>query len=260
MKKLIVTHNKIFHADEVTAVALLKIFTDDEIKVCRVNHNTSDFTQYDMVIDIGKKFDGIKYFDHHQYKGGKSSAGLIWDYIGLNGSYPKISKLMQVIDMNDTGIQKAKPFEFSSLIKSYNHSNIASQEQDIQFNKAVEFVMTVIESMKKSQEDFEEAKEIINNSFFFDSNHRIIELVKFTTHWASYINGTKTPEIKAVVWEDIDDGNWKVRVPSKSLGTFELNGKALKQDDSMEFVHSSGHFAIAKDEKRMKNFLCKQIM
>lgn len=29
MKKIIATHNKVMHADEVTAIALLKIFTDD---------------------------------------------------------------------------------------------------------------------------------------------------------------------------------------------------------------------------------------
>ena len=80
MKKLIATHNKMFHADEVTAIALLEVFTDFEIEVQRVDHDTKDFSKYDFVIDIGKKFDGIKYFDHHQFKGGKSSAGLIWDY------------------------------------------------------------------------------------------------------------------------------------------------------------------------------------
>ncbi len=41
MKKLIATHNKIFHADEVTAIALLEIFTNYEvdklIKFIRVN-------------------------------------------------------------------------------------------------------------------------------------------------------------------------------------------------------------------------------
>ena len=259
MKTRIATHNKIFHADEVTAVALLKIFTDYEIEVCRVNHNTTDFTMYDMVIDISRKFDGAKYFDHHQYKGGKSSAGLIWDYIGVNHKYPKISKLIHIVDMHDTGLQKAKPFEFSSLVKAYNHPNINSQEQDIQFDKAVKFVMTVIGSMKKSQEDFEDAKMIISNSFFFYNNHKIIELNKFTTHWASYINGVETPDINAVVWEDLDENNWKVRVPSKRLGSFELNGKALQQDESMEFVHSSGYFAVAKDEASMKSFLFKQI-
>jgi len=58
------------HADEVTAIALLKVFTDDEIIVKRINHNTIDYDKYDMVIDMGRKFDGVKYFDHHQNIGG----------------------------------------------------------------------------------------------------------------------------------------------------------------------------------------------
>ena len=77
---LLPNNNKMFHADEVTAIALLEIFTDYEIEVERVNHDCQDFYKYDFVIDVSKKFDGIKYFDHHQFKGGKSSAGLIWDY------------------------------------------------------------------------------------------------------------------------------------------------------------------------------------
>jgi len=50
--------------------------------------------------------------------------------------------------MNDVGLQKAKAFEFSSLIKCFNHVNIFSIEQDKQFEKAVDFVMTTIKSMK----------------------------------------------------------------------------------------------------------------
>ena len=42
-------------------------------------------------------------------------------------------------------------------------------------------------------------------------------------------------------------------------GTFELNGKALKNDTNMEFVHSSGHFAIAKNEMTMIKYLSKNI-
>lgn len=257
MTKLIATHNKIMHADEVTAVALLKIFTDDTIEVHRVDHATIDFSKYDMVIDIGKKFDGMKYFDHHQYKGGKSSAGLIWDYIGLNDIYPKISKLIHIIDMNDVGIQKAKAFEFSSLLKCFNHTHISSEAQDKQFDKAVVFAMTVIESMKNAQEDFNRAKSIVNNSYFFDGNHTIIELESFTRHWSTYINAETRPDIQAVVWEDIGEKSWKVRVPSKYPGSFDLNGKALQQDNTMEFVHSSGYFAVAKDKTTMKNYLNK---
>lgn len=255
MSKLIATHNKSMHADEITAVALLKIFTNEKIIVNRVDHNTKDFSIYDMVIDISKKFDGVKYFDHHQYKGGKSSAGLIWDYLGLEKKYPKISKFVDAIDKHDVGIKRAGEFEFSSLIKAFNSKNLNSKEQDEQFNKAVDFTITVIQSMKRMQEELIKAKDIVKNSFFFDSNAFIIELKSFTPHWTTYINGNKMPNIKAVVWEDKEENNWKVKVPSKRLGSFELNGKALDQDSSMEFVHSSGHFAIAKSEEQMIKFL-----
>ena len=259
MKKLIATHNKMFHADEIAAIALLEIFTDYDIEVKRVNHDTEDFSKYDFVIDIGKTFDGKKYFDHHQYKGGKSSAGLIWDYIGLNKQYPKISKLIDLIDRNDVGTEKAKPFEFSSLIKCYNTKNLTSDEQTSQFFKAVDFAKTVLTSMKEMEEEIIKAKQIVNESFVFDRNPKILELSKFTPYWTTYINGETMPFVKAVVWEDEEENNWKVKVPSRTVGSFELNGKALKNDTIMEFVHSSGHFAIAKDEMTMIKYLSRNI-
>jgi uncharacterized UPF0160 family protein len=260
MMKKIATHNKIFHADEVTAIALLKLFTDDEYQIERVDHDTTDFNSFDMVIDIGKKFDGVKYFDHHQYKGGKSSAGLIWSYLGFEDEYPKISKLIDLIDRNDVGLEKAKEFEYSSLIKCFNNSGkITGEEQDIQFEKAVEFAMTVFGSMKQAKEDLDDAKYIVNNSYNFNRNPKIIELDEFTPHWTTYINGELMPHIKVVVWEDEEENNWKAKVTPKRLGSFELNGKPFHQDNSMEFVHSSGHFAIASSREVMEKYLRRLI-
>jgi len=255
MGKLIATHNKIFHADEITAIALLKIFTNENIVVNRVDHNTTDFKIYDMVIDIGKKYDGIKYFDHHQYKGGKSSAGLIWDYIGVNKQYPKISRFIEAIDKHDTGVIKAKEFEFPLLIKCFNTTKLNSQLQNENFNRAVEYTMIIINSMKHMQEELIKAESIVKNSFLFDNNPNIVQLEKFTPHWTTYINGNTMPNIKAVVWEDLEENVYKVKVPSKRLGSFELNGQPLRQDTNMLFVHSSGHFAIAKNEEAMKKYL-----
>jgi len=253
----IATHKGIFHADEVTAIALLKVFTENTIEVSRLDHNTEDFSSFDMVVDIGKKLDNTKYFDHHQYKGGKSSAGLLWDYIGVQEDYHKISKLIKMVDDNDTGVTKAEPFEYSSLIKCYNHQDIHSQAQEKQFEKAVKFAQTIIISLKEAQEAMEEAKEIVANSFLFDHNPAILELPRFTSHWTSYINGELTPHIKAVVWEDEEESTYKVKIPPKRLGSFDLNGKPLPQDDSMKFVHSAGFFAIAPDEESMKRYLKK---
>jgi len=210
-----------------------------------------------MVIDIGKKFDGVKFFDHHQYKGGKSSAGLICEYLGFEDEYPKISKLIKLIDDNDVGISKAKPFEYSSLLKCYNTSNIYSKEQDEAFEKAVEFAMTVFNSIADLEESLLNVQDIIRDSFIFDNNPNILKLSTFTPHWTSYVNGELTPNIKAVVWEDVEDNSWKVKIPPVRIGSFKLNGKPLPQDNTMEFVHSSGYFGVAKDEKTMKSFLSR---
>ena len=259
MKKIIATHNKFMHADEVTAIALLKVFTDDEIIVERINHNTIDYDKYDMVIDMGRKFDGVKYFDHHQNIGGKSSAGLIWEYLGLENDYPKITKLIDLIDKNDVGIQKAEPFEYANLIKCFNIQLIHSEEQEHQFHKAVEFAQTILISMKNMQEEKYKAEDIVKNSTIFNHNAKILELQCYTPHWSSYINADINAHIKAVVWNDKIEDNWKVRVPSLRCGSFELNGNPLPPDSSMEFVHNSGHFAIAKSEQQMNVYLEKCI-
>ena len=156
MIKHIATHKGIMHADEITAVALLRLFTTDEIIVHRIEHDTTDFSAYDMVIDISKTFDGVKYFDHHQHKGGKSSGGLIWDYLGLGANYPNISKLIDIVDRNDVGIEKA-----------------------------LEVSMTVLDSMRAYEQSKIEAKEIVANSFLFDRNPMVLELERFTSHWGA---------------------------------------------------------------------------
>ena len=261
MKKIVATHNNLMHADEIMAIALLKVFTDYEIEIKRVAHQTKDFSCYDMVIDVSRQFDGVTFFDHHQHKGGKSSAGLIWSYLKQEEKYPKISKLIKLIDDNDVGIKKAEEFEFSTLIQCFNLSkNLISKEQDLQFEKAVDFAQTVVLSMKDKEDGIEIAREIIKNSYLFDNHQHIIKLKKFTPSWSTLINGEITPHIKAVVWEDKEDNSWKVQIPSIKPNSFDLNAKPLTQDDLMTFVHSTGYFAVTKDEKSMKKYLQKQLL
>jgi uncharacterized UPF0160 family protein len=143
-------------------------------------------------------------------------------------------------------------------LRCYNHSKIHSKEQDVQFEKAVNFAKTVLISMAELDESLRATKDIVRDSFTFDNNPAILELASFTPHWGTYVNAQATPNIKAVVWEDEEEKNWKVKIPAKRLGSFDLHGKALVDDESMHFVHSSGHFAIAKDEETMKLYLKKQ--
>lgn len=80
MKKLC-THNGPFHADDVLAGAMLRLFYPDA-EIIR-SRNPKDLEQADIVFDVGGKYDGQKFFDHHQGgQGHQASAGLVWNTIG----------------------------------------------------------------------------------------------------------------------------------------------------------------------------------
>jgi len=80
MKKVIGTHNGIFHSDEIIAIALLnKVF--EETSIIR-SRDPKELQEANILVDVGGKFDGVKFFDHHQFKDGDknwglSSAGLV---------------------------------------------------------------------------------------------------------------------------------------------------------------------------------------
>jgi uncharacterized UPF0160 family protein len=252
MIKKIVTHNGIFHADEVSAIALLEIFTDEKYEIKRVPHNTpkEELREYDFAIDIGREFDGKKFFDHHQWSGGKSSAGLIWEYLGVAKDYPKLSRLIEMVDKQDTGRAKAKEFEYPNLIKLFN-GNI--ERNDENFFKALEFAKMIINSIKKEEEDRLKAKKIIENSKEFENIPETLELKEFNPFWKKFINTKNNSDIKVVIWKDKD--SYKAQVVPKEEDSFELGWRPFQKSNSMEFVHSAGFFAVAKDKETMKNFI-----
>jgi len=255
--RTVTTHNGIFHADEVTAIALLEVFVE-QTSVKRVPHQTKKFDT-DFVIDIGKKFDGVSRFDHHQYKGGKSSAGLIWDSIEQSHNYREISTLVEMVDNHDTGVKKAAAFEFPSLISAYNHKNIYGAEQDEAFEKAVAFATVIIKSLKDAQDEISTAERICEEATLHSDTvfggDTIAELHEFNMLWSSFFNGEKAPEVGAVMWFDPQQNLWKAQVTPKKKGSFEFNGRKFLPDDSMEFVHAAGFFAVAKTRGQLVDFL-----
>lgn len=82
------THDGSFHADEVTACALLLLFNQiDRDKIFRTR-DAEKLKNCEFVCDVGGIFDAkVKRFDHHQseYKGNLSSAGMIWEYLKDHG-------------------------------------------------------------------------------------------------------------------------------------------------------------------------------
>jgi uncharacterized UPF0160 family protein len=78
------THDGTFHADEVTACALLLLFKlIDKDRIVRTR-DPAKLDRCEYVCDVGGIYDPkIKRFDHHQsdYSGQLSSAGMVWLYL-----------------------------------------------------------------------------------------------------------------------------------------------------------------------------------
>lgn len=145
----ICTHSGSFHADESLAVYMIKLvpaFSNAELIRSR---NPEDWERSDIVIDVGGKYDGVKFFDHHQrefkdtfsedYQTKLSSAGLIYkhygkeiiqqvldlkpDNVNVEILYQKIYReFIESLDANDNGINN-----FSTEVeesRKFNERNI----------------------------------------------------------------------------------------------------------------------------------------
>ncbi len=82
------THNGPFHADDVLAAALVRVFKDADATVLRTR-DSEKLSNADVVFDVGGEFDAERCrFDHHQrdYTGTRSSAGMVLDWLESEGS------------------------------------------------------------------------------------------------------------------------------------------------------------------------------
>lgn len=130
---VICTHSGSFHADESLAVFMLRLlpkYADSPIVRSR---DPKAWEEADIVVDVSGKYDGVKFFDHHQrefntvfsdaHKTKLSSAGLVYKHFGANIilhvlelpiDHPNVSllytkiydELIELLDANDNGISK----------------------------------------------------------------------------------------------------------------------------------------------------------
>lgn len=153
MKRSIGTHDGSFHADEVTACALLLFFDlVDKDKIIRTR-DVEILNKCEYVCDVGGIYDPkIKRFDHHQsdYKGELSSAGMVWLYLKEKGvvdllTYEFVNRSFLLgVDAHDNG--KITPeigvCSFSQVITNFVPPRYDAKEEVLQtaFFEALSFV------------------------------------------------------------------------------------------------------------------------
>lgn len=156
------THDGTFHADEVTACALLLFFDYiDEDKIVRTR-DLKSLEKCEYVCDVGGVYDpSRKLFDHHQaeYRGNLSSAGMILQFLKDIGrlSIQEYSffnnALILGVDAHDNGKDPQIPglCSYSHIIAGFtpiqHEADAATLERD--FFKALKFSHDFLERIWK---------------------------------------------------------------------------------------------------------------
>lgn len=159
-KRSIGIHDGTFHADEVTACALLIVFDlIDRDKIIR-SRDPKRLAECEYVCDVGGIYDpNRKYFDHHQasYRGQLSGAGMILNYLKsrqviTDDEYHHFNyAIILGVDAHDNGrsSQDVGVCTFSHVIGNFNpvHYDATSDELDEAFFQALDFTVSHLKRM-----------------------------------------------------------------------------------------------------------------
>jgi uncharacterized UPF0160 family protein len=146
------THDGSFHADEVTACALLLLFDKIERSKILRSRDESKLKDCEYVCDVGGIYDPkLKRFDHHQvgYQGDLSSAGMVWKYLKEQKvvdekTYDFFNRsLLWGVDAHDNGRAHLESgvCTFSQVISNFIPAayEASSEELDAAFLEALDF-------------------------------------------------------------------------------------------------------------------------
>lgn len=124
------THDGTFHADEVTACALLSLFDLIDVDKIMRTRDPKILNRCEYVCDVGAVYDSsLKLFDHHQvdYDGPLSSAGMVLLYLKdsqkiTGADFDFFNKsLIRGVDAHDNGCDVSPPgvCTYSHIISNY---------------------------------------------------------------------------------------------------------------------------------------------
>jgi uncharacterized UPF0160 family protein len=215
------THDGTFHADEVTACALLMLFDlIDEDKIIRTR-DPRILANCEYVCDVGGFYDPLhKLFDHHQvdYQGPLSSAGMILKYLEKSKiiqpkEYTFFNRtLITGVDAHDNG---KDPLIYGYTSFSHVVSNFTpilydceSHEQDEAFHQALQFVFGHLKRLWTRFQYVHSCREIVVASMSKQKNFLSFEQ---TIPWLEIffeLNGISHPALFVIM---PSGKHWKLR-------------------------------------------------
>jgi uncharacterized UPF0160 family protein len=241
----IATHPGNFHADDVFAVATLRLAAaaDGEAAVETVRTRDEALqSAADVRVDVGGRSDpGSGDFDHHQ-KGGAgerengiryASFGLVWRAVGerVAGSAAAAAsideRLVQGVDANDTGQTIAEPLvgtvramSVSGVIAALNPSwdeELTPAQEDARFEEAVALATRILEREIAGAAAFDRARQLVADAIARAEDPRVIELDRNMPWREAVVAGA--PEALYVIYPKSD--GWGLQAVPTAAGSFE---------------------------------------
>jgi uncharacterized UPF0160 family protein len=167
-------HDGTFHADEVTACALLHLFNLIDSDKIRRTRDSKVLSQCEYVCDVGGIYDpDKKLFDHHQaeYKGKMSSAGMILLYLHDTGHLNTQdynffnNSLILGVDAHDNGVGPLLPgvCTYSQLISNFTPIKYDSipETQNQAFMEAFHFAYSHLHRLWERHKYVQSCKETV---------------------------------------------------------------------------------------------------
>jgi uncharacterized UPF0160 family protein len=166
------THDGTFHADEVTACALLLLFNlVDRSKIIRTR-DEKRLAECEYVCDVGGVYEpSIKRFDHHQadYQGSLSSAGMILKYLKDESMidekvYDFFNRSLIIgVDAHDNGKvhQEIGHCSFSHIVSNFTpvKHDATKEELDAAFLEGLDFVFGHLKRLYERYQYIQKCKE-----------------------------------------------------------------------------------------------------
>ena len=246
------THNRLFHADEVTAIAMVKVFTGSNPTIIRTRDKDvldGVLQEGGILIDVSGEYDPEKgIFDHHHSKdgvNGKASAGIIADALDITEErYPLLTSLIRDVDAQDLGIRRNPDFHYSNIIASHNVLADDYVDNDDAFEKALRFAVDYITALKKQDElNFFYKKEVE------ETTKKEIDGIKVA------IRGKSKEFVPAVEfvgkadlvlsWDKLQEC-WSLQTVPLVKGDFKSKYKIVSVGNPV-FVHPAGFIAKIED-------------
>ncbi|MEO0479884.1 MAG: MYG1 family protein [Planctomycetota bacterium] len=274
MPHLIGTHSGSFHADDVLAVALWRVFVDPETKVVR-SRDPKVLAHCDIVLDVGGRFSPEdRRFDHHQqdYQGDRSSAGMVLDALEVEGRVPpEFAKALrhQIVDYVDAVDNGRRSPDgdvpcFTSIVGSMNNDLGDGRSFDERFEDAVSFAVRYVRGIHAGFENNRRAKATVEAAMR-EAEHagrRVIEFEEYVPWKAAYfiLGGADHPTDFVVFPTESD---WRVIAIPPALGSFDkkvplpaawsgLTDQALVQASGIEgakFCHKNLFIAVFETQQ-----------